>query len=158
MTFLSLIELNYFSYPLVNTKVSNDRKQKYTRKSRVYHFTLILFLPRLRYLVTPKHILGLLLLKCRISKMSDDDENKCPLCIEEMDLSDKNFLPCPCGYKVIIYIIFHISSICNHNLPYVQVCMWCWHHIRENLNGLCPNCRTPYNADPHAFSAVGRDE
>ena len=32
--------------------------------------------------------------------------------------------------------------------------MWCWHHIRENLNGLCPACRTPYNADPHAFSAV----
>lgn len=36
--------------------------------------------------------------------------------------------------------------------------MWCWHHIRENLNGLCPACRTPYNADPHAFSAVDRQE
>jgi len=36
--------------------------------------------------------------------------------------------------------------------------MWCWHHIRENLNGLCPACRTPYNADPHAFSAVDRTE
>lgn len=23
-----------------------------------------------------------------------------PLCIEEFDLSDKNFKPCPCGYKV----------------------------------------------------------
>lgn len=36
--------------------------------------------------------------------------------------------------------------------------MWCWHHIRENLNGLCPACRTPYSADPHAFSAVDRQE
>lgn len=36
--------------------------------------------------------------------------------------------------------------------------MWCWHHIRENLNGLCPACRTPYNADPHAFSAVDRQD
>lgn len=71
--------------------------------------------------------------------MSDDeyDSNICPLCVEEMDLSDKNFLPCPCGYRV---------------------CMWCWHHIRENLNGLCPACRTPYNADPHLFAAVDRQE
>ena len=23
-----------------------------------------------------------------------------PLCIEEFDLSDKNFKPCPCGYQV----------------------------------------------------------
>eukprot|EP01038_Epipyxis_sp_PR26KG_P009263 gene9263-12478_t len=71
--------------------------------------------------------------------MSDieEDTQLCPLCMEEMDLSDRNFLPCPCGYKV---------------------CMWCWHHIRENLNGLCPACRTPYNADPHAFSAVDRQE
>ena len=70
--------------------------------------------------------------------MSDDEEdNECPLCVQELDLSDRNFLPCPCGYRV---------------------CMWCWHHIRENLNGLCPACRSPYQADPHAFSAVDRQE
>ena len=70
--------------------------------------------------------------------MSDDEEdNECPLCVQELDLSDRNFLPCPCGYRV---------------------CMWCWHHIRENLNGLCPACRSPYQADPHAFSAVDRSE
>ena len=23
-----------------------------------------------------------------------------PLCVEEFDLSDKNFRPCPCGYQV----------------------------------------------------------
>ncbi|KAJ8608588.1 hypothetical protein CTAYLR_005980 [Chrysophaeum taylorii] len=61
----------------------------------------------------------------------------CPLCCEELDLSDQNFLPCKCGY---------------------QVCMWCWHHIKENLNGLCPACRTPYQDDPHAFAAVDRNE
>lgn len=35
-------------------------------------------------------------------KMSDDEDdfNTCPLCEEEMDLSDRNFLPCPCGYRV----------------------------------------------------------
>lgn len=24
----------------------------------------------------------------------------CPLCLEEIDLSDANFKPCPCGYQV----------------------------------------------------------
>lgn len=38
--------------------------------------------------------------------MSDDeDETHCPLCVEEMDLSDQNFLPCPCGYRVIVIFI-----------------------------------------------------
>lgn len=35
--------------------------------------------------------------------MSDDEDeenNICPLCVEEIDLSDKSFFPCPCGYKV----------------------------------------------------------
>ena len=32
--------------------------------------------------------------------MSENDEDVCPLCCEELDLSDKNFLPCPCGYRV----------------------------------------------------------
>ncbi len=65
------------------------------------------------------------------------DEVLCPLCCEELDLSDKNFLPCSCGY---------------------QVCMWCWHHIKENLNGLCPACRSPYSDNPHIFAAVDRSE
>mmetsp|Transcript_3153 Transcript_3153/g.9000 ORF Transcript_3153/g.9000 Transcript_3153/m.9000 type:complete len:448 (-) Transcript_3153:3154-4497(-) len=69
--------------------------------------------------------------------MADDEEDVCPLCIEEMDITDKNFMPCPCGYRV---------------------CMWCWHHIKENLNGLCPACRREYSDDPHAFSAVDREE
>ena len=39
-----------------------------------------------------------------MSGSDDDDETMCPLCVEEMDLSDKNFLPCPCGYRVGEYI------------------------------------------------------
>ena len=30
----------------------------------------------------------------------DDDEYVCPLCVEEVDVSDRDFLPCPCGYRV----------------------------------------------------------
>lgn len=69
--------------------------------------------------------------------MSDSDEQICPLCCEELDVADQNFLPCKCGY---------------------QVCMWCWHHIKENLNNLCPACRGIYSDNPHAFSAVEKEE
>ena len=32
--------------------------------------------------------------------IDDDDVESCPLCIEELDLQDRNFFPCPCGYQV----------------------------------------------------------
>lgn len=43
-----------------------------------------------------------------------------------MDLSDKNFKPCPCGY---------------------QICQFCYNNIRQNpeLNGKCPGCRRLYD-------------
>lgn len=66
-----------------------------------------------------------------------DDNDVCPLCCEELDVSDRKFFPCKCGY---------------------QVCMWCWHRIRESESGLCPACRTPYGDDPHEFSAVDMEE
>uniref|UniRef100_A0A7S2Y5J5 CCR4-NOT transcription complex subunit 4 n=1 Tax=Entomoneis paludosa TaxID=265537 RepID=A0A7S2Y5J5_9STRA len=67
----------------------------------------------------------------------DESEHVCPLCCEDLDLSDREFYPCKCGY---------------------QVCMWCWHRIRETESGLCPACRTPYGEDPHQFSAVDVDK
>lgn len=30
----------------------------------------------------------------------DDEEETCPLCVEEFDLTDQGFRPCPCGYQV----------------------------------------------------------
>ncbi|TYZ59862.1 hypothetical protein PybrP1_005804 [[Pythium] brassicae (nom. inval.)] len=56
--------------------------------------------------------------------MADEEEpDCCPLCMEELDITDKTFDACPCGY---------------------QVCLWCWHQIKNEYNGLCPACRTPY--------------
>lgn len=34
-----------------------------------------------------------------------DDDPECPLCMEEMDLSDVNFKPCPCGYQVRLFLV-----------------------------------------------------
>lgn len=32
--------------------------------------------------------------------MSDQGEKTCPLCAEEMDLTDQQLKPCKCGYEV----------------------------------------------------------
>lgn len=32
--------------------------------------------------------------------MSDEGEKSCPLCAEEMDLTDQQLKPCKCGYEV----------------------------------------------------------
>ncbi|PWA60987.1 Nucleotide-binding, alpha-beta plait [Artemisia annua] len=63
--------------------------------------------------------------------MSDEGEKTCPLCAEEMDLTDQQLKPCRCGY---------------------DICVWCWHHImdmaeKDNTEGRCPACRTPYNKE-----------
>ena len=39
-------------------------------------------------------------------------------------MTDRNFRPCKCGY---------------------QICLFCYRHIKEDLNGLCPACRAPYD-------------
>lgn len=71
--------------------------------------------------------------------ISDDEEELCPLCVEEMDLSDKNFRPCPCGY---------------------QVCQFCYNNIRSNpqLNGKCPACRRPYDDESVEYRMVTQEE
>lgn len=65
------------------------------------------------------------------------EDEDCPLCLEEMDLSDLNFKPCPCGY---------------------QICRFCWHHIKENLNGRCPACRREYFDEAVQFKPVNKED
>ncbi|KAF9976189.1 transcriptional repressor general negative regulator of transcription subunit 4, partial [Modicella reniformis] len=68
--------------------------------------------------------------------MSDVEDYDCPLCMEELDISDRNFRPCPCGY---------------------QICRFCWHHINENLNGRCPACRRVYSEETVEFTPISAD-
>ncbi|XP_020693896.2 uncharacterized protein LOC110107830 isoform X1 [Dendrobium catenatum] len=63
--------------------------------------------------------------------MSDNGDKACPLCAEDMDLTDQQLKPCKCGY---------------------EICVWCWHQImdmaeKENSEGRCPACRTSYNKE-----------
>ncbi|KAL8677806.1 MAG: hypothetical protein Q9186_005786 [Xanthomendoza sp. 1 TL-2023] len=67
----------------------------------------------------------------------DDSDDSCPLCVEEFDLSDKNFRPCPCGY---------------------QVCQFCYNNIKNNMNGLCPACRRPYLEENIEWRKISPEE
>ncbi|POR33104.1 Uncharacterized protein TPAR_06697, partial [Tolypocladium paradoxum] len=67
----------------------------------------------------------------------EEEEDCCPLCIEEFDVYDRSFRPCPCGY---------------------QVCQFCWNNIKTNMNGLCPACRRPYDEKPTKWKVVTQEE
>ncbi|KAL3656072.1 hypothetical protein CASFOL_000468 [Castilleja foliolosa] len=63
--------------------------------------------------------------------MSNEEEKRCPLCAEDMDWTDQQFMPCKCGY---------------------QICVWCWHHIidmaeKDQTERRCPACRTIYEKE-----------
>lgn len=50
----------------------------------------------------------------------------CPICCEDLDVTDTSFLPCSCGFRL---------------------CLFCHKRILEE-DGRCPGCRKPYAADP----------
>lgn len=56
-----------------------------------------------------------------------------------MDISDKNFRPCPCGY---------------------QICQFCYNNIRLNpeLNGRCPGCRRLYDDESVEYKTITPEE
>ncbi|KAL4922481.1 hypothetical protein BDW62DRAFT_53613 [Aspergillus aurantiobrunneus] len=73
-----------------------------------------------------------------IDSVIDDDDEFCPLCIEEFDLSDKNFKPCPCGY---------------------QICQFCYNNIKTHSEeGRCPNCRRTYDESTIQYKVPDADE
>ncbi|KAL9243184.1 hypothetical protein vseg_017104 [Gypsophila vaccaria] len=49
----------------------------------------------------------------------------CPICCEDLDLTDSSFLPCPCGFRL---------------------CLFCHKRIVEE-DSRCPGCRKPYASE-----------
>ncbi|KAH7648346.1 putative transcriptional repressor Not4hp [Cryptosporidium bovis] len=62
--------------------------------------------------------------KSQLNLTSNNNELICPLCMEELDETDKNFYPCKCRY---------------------QICLWCFYHVRDQLDNKCPACRQQYD-------------
>ncbi|GLC59585.1 hypothetical protein PLESTB_001503100 [Pleodorina starrii] len=56
----------------------------------------------------------------------EDDKESCPLCVEDLDETDKSFQPCPCGYRV---------------------CLFCYEKLKLLCNSVCPNCRRVYGSE-----------
>lgn len=95
--------------------------------------------------------------------MSDDGDRTCPLCAEEMDITDQQLKPCKCGYEVLSSSVTPtlpclrnnqdaLSFFCLCIYATLQICVWCWHHIidmaeKEDTEGRCPACRTRYDKD-----------
>lgn len=73
--------------------------------------------------------------------------------MEEMDVSDLNFKPCPCGYQVSTFF-----ALLTYPLSLRKICRFCWHHIKENLNGRCPACRREYTDDAVQFKPINKEE
>jgi len=43
--------------------------------------------------------------------MSDEGEKTCPLCAEEMDLTDQQLRPCKCGYEVCSIFFWFLLAV-----------------------------------------------
>ncbi|EFC48982.1 RING zinc finger transcription negative regulator protein [Naegleria gruberi] len=65
-----------------------------------------------------------------MSDYSSDEDTTCPICCEDLDITDKHFQPCPCGFKI---------------------CSWCWNKI-DNTSKRCPNCRREYEKSNIEFT------
>ena len=48
-------------------------------------------------------------------------------------------------------------TIFLNNTP-SQICRFCWHHIKENLNKRCPACRRVYTDDAVEFKPIATQE
>lgn len=62
----------------------------------------------------------------------DDEDETCPLCMNQFDETDLSFFACPCNY---------------------QVCLFCVHYIIEQMNGKCPACRQDYAESAFRYDA-----
>ncbi|KAH9622918.1 hypothetical protein KSS87_016475 [Heliosperma pusillum] len=60
-----------------------------------------------------------------VCKMPPSVPTSCPICCEDLDLTDSSFLPCPCG--------FHL-------------CLFCHKRILEE-DARCPGCRKTYTSE-----------
>ncbi|KAL4429346.1 hypothetical protein ABPG77_005120 [Micractinium sp. CCAP 211/92] len=64
-----------------------------------------------------------------------EEEQICPLCINELDETEKAWLPCSCGY---------------------QLCLFCYDRLKTEFSNRCPNCRVDGSPPRHASAGVRR--
>lgn len=90
--------------------------------------------------------------------MSDDGERTCPLCAEEMDLTDQQLKPCKCGYEVRSLLCKnHSTSIaCKSDTPLEHqgtYCLICFRNLYIIIQP-CSNICIIVNKKDCRFDAV----
>lgn len=53
---------------------------------------------------------------------------------------------------MVVLLITFIKITLECDPDFLQICVWCWHHImnmaeKDETEGRCPACRTPYNKE-----------
>lgn len=51
-----------------------------------------------------------------------------------------------------------LRSPTHDRIIYPQICRFCWHHIKEDLNKRCPGCRKEYDDSVVEFKPMKADE
>ncbi|KAJ2454752.1 transcriptional repressor general negative regulator of transcription subunit 4 [Coemansia sp. RSA 2336] len=64
---------------------------------------------------------------------SETEDWECPLCMEELDIDDRGFFPCECGY---------------------QICRFCHNRLSEDYGGRCPACRRLYSEQKPRWNPI----
>lgn len=90
--------------------------------------------------------------------IDEDEDETCPLCVEEFDLSDKNFRPCPCGYQVCYHSSGATRVTYSLLLTPTEICQFCFNNIKTTMNGLCPACRRPYDDKTIEWKMISPEE
>eukprot|EP00890_Picochlorum_soloecismus_P000031 jgi/Picsp_1/1028/NSC_04512-R1_ccr4-not transcription complex subunit len=72
----------------------------------------------------------------------DDDEVECPVCCNDLDLTDRSIRYCECGFRP---------------------CLWCYHQIleealKDSLVAKCPNCRSEYDQNKISMQHIDNDQ
>ena len=92
--------------------------------------------------------------------MSDEGERTCPLCAEEMDLTDQQLKPCKCGYEVIIcslspifvLLVWKLFEIVTYllliflDILLIRIfSMWSDMSCRTTMKSMLCNCRGTFH-------------
>lgn len=73
---------------------------------------------------------------------SSEEDTECPVCCNDLDVTDKHMRYCECGFRP---------------------CLWCYHQIleeaqKDSLPARCPNCRSEYDQNKISMQHIEEDK
>ena len=50
------------------------------------------------------------------------------------------------------------KALCDNANKVLQICQFCYNNVKNNMNGLCPACRRPYNDKDIEYKVITPEE